>query len=56
MGDDVVANARETALRGHSGLYDVTVTREHDGVVLAEFRGRSRALGRVNPALEAEAL
>ncbi|MFG1992260.1 hydroxyphenylacetyl-CoA thioesterase PaaI [Actinoplanes sp. NPDC048988] len=44
-GDRLRAHAAERARRGRSGLYDVTVTRE-DGVVLAEFRGRSRSLGR----------
>lgn len=43
-GDELVAVARETALRGRSGLYDVTVTRTSDGVVVAEMRGRSRTL------------
>jgi acyl-CoA thioesterase len=36
------AHAREVALRGRSGLYDVTV-RAGD-TVIAEFRGRSRSL------------
>ena len=45
LGDDLTATAEERALRGRSGLYDVTVTRA-DGVVIAEFRGRSRSLGR----------
>lgn len=52
-GDRLVAEAREVALRGRSGLYDVTVSRAADGTVLAEFRGRSRATGQVNPAAEA---
>jgi acyl-CoA thioesterase len=42
LGDQLVAVARETALRGRSGLYDVTVSRVSDSVVLAEMRGRSR--------------
>ncbi len=46
LGDRLVARAREVALRGRSGLYDVTVTRESDGTVLAELRGRSRSTGR----------
>ena len=50
LGDELVAQARETALRGRSGLYDVTVTRA-DGTVVAEFRGRSRATSRTNPGL-----
>jgi acyl-CoA thioesterase len=41
-GETLVAEAQERALRGRSGLYDVTV-RNADAVV-AEFRGRSRAL------------
>ncbi|MBF4161157.1 hydroxyphenylacetyl-CoA thioesterase PaaI [Nocardioides sp. CBS4Y-1] len=48
LGALLVAEAQEVALRGRSGLYDVTV-RDGDTVV-AEFRGRSRALGR--PILE----
>lgn len=50
LGDVLVAEAREVALRGRSGVYDVTV-RSGD-VVIAEFRGRSRSLGR--PVLEEE--
>ena len=56
LGDRLVARAEERALRGRSGVYDVTVTRapQPDGtpgattgpVVVAEFRGRSRSLGR----------
>ena len=42
-GDVLVATADERVLRGRSGVYDVTVSRE-DGTVVAEFRGRSRAL------------
>ena len=42
QGDELVADAREIALRGRSGIYDVTVRRGH--TVIAEFRGRSRAL------------
>jgi acyl-CoA thioesterase len=41
-GDVLVATASERALRGRSGLYDVTVCRDDD--VVAEFRGRSRTL------------
>ena len=44
-GARLVATAVEVARRGRSGLYDVTV-RTHDGTVAAEFRGRSRSLGR----------
>jgi acyl-CoA thioesterase len=46
LGDRLVATAREIALRGRSGLCDVTVTREADGTTIAEFRGRSRTIGR----------
>ncbi|HEY1620664.1 MAG TPA: hydroxyphenylacetyl-CoA thioesterase PaaI [Streptosporangiaceae bacterium] len=42
-GDVLTATAAERALRGRSGIYDVTVSR--DGVAIAEFRGRSRAIG-----------
>jgi acyl-CoA thioesterase len=45
LGDRLVATATETALRGRSGIYDVTVARE-GGEVVAEFRGRSRTLNR----------
>ena len=41
-GDVLVATAEERSLRGRSGIYDVTVRR--DDTVVAEFRGRSRAL------------
>ena len=41
-GDVLVATAEERALRGRSGIYDVTVRR--DDTVIAELRGRSRAL------------
>ncbi|GGF49109.1 phenylacetic acid degradation protein PaaD [Marmoricola endophyticus] len=51
LGDELVATARERALRGRSGLYDVSVARASDGAVLAEMRGRSRATGEPNPAL-----
>jgi acyl-CoA thioesterase len=45
VGDRLTAAAVERARRGRSGIYDVTVTRD-DGAVVAEFRGRSRSLGR----------
>jgi acyl-CoA thioesterase len=48
LGDLLVAEAREVALRGRSGVYDVTVGCGEK--VVAEFRGRSRSLGR--PVLE----
>ncbi|MGC5585272.1 hydroxyphenylacetyl-CoA thioesterase PaaI [Ornithinimicrobium sp. W1665] len=43
LDDVLVAEARERITYGRSGITDVTVTRE-DGAVVAEFRGRSRAL------------
>lgn len=54
LGDELVAEGREVALRGRSGVYDVTVRRQDgtpDGAVVAVFRGRSRSLGRPNPAV-----
>ncbi|WP_432543432.1 hydroxyphenylacetyl-CoA thioesterase PaaI [Kineococcus sp. SYSU DK002] len=42
-GDVLEAVATERALRGRSGIYDVSVLRGDR--VVAEFRGRSRALG-----------
>jgi acyl-CoA thioesterase len=50
LGDQLVADAREVAVRGRSGVYDVSV--RCDEKVVAEFRGRSRSLGR--PILEEE--
>ena len=44
-GAALTAVAVERSRRGRSGLYDVTV-RTADGTVVAEFRGRSRSLGR----------
>ena len=49
-GDLLVADAREVVRRGRSGVYDVTVRCGEK--VVAEFRGRSRSLGR--PILEEE--
>jgi len=43
LGDLLVATATERALRGRSGIYDVTV--QAGDTVIAEFRGRSRAIG-----------
>ncbi|MFE6733913.1 hydroxyphenylacetyl-CoA thioesterase PaaI [Microbacterium sp. NPDC057650] len=48
LGERLVAEGRETVLRGRSGIYDVVVRR--DETVVAVFRGRSRSLGR--PVLE----
>jgi len=44
LGDVLVATCVERSLRGRSGIYDATVRR--DDTVIAEFRGRSRSLGR----------
>ncbi len=46
-GADVVfvADARVRTAYGRSGVTDVSVTREQDGAVIAEFRGRSRTVG-----------
>jgi acyl-CoA thioesterase len=44
-GTTLRATAVERSRRGRSGLYDVTVATS-DGDVVAEFRGRSRSLGR----------
>lgn len=48
LGQTLHAEAREVFLRGRSGLYDVTVRADDPeaGEVVAEFRGRSRSLGR----------
>ena len=42
-GDKLTATAREVSLRGRSGIYDISVTRQ-SGEVIAEFRGHSRAI------------
>jgi acyl-CoA thioesterase len=44
LGDVLVADATQRTAYGRSGLTDVTLTRESDGAVIAEFRGRSRSL------------
>lgn len=44
LGDVLVATAIERVAYGRNGITDVTVTRERDGAVVAEFRGRSRSL------------
>lgn len=45
LDDELVAVATERVRYGRSGLYDVTLSRA-DGTVIAEYRGRSRSLGR----------
>ena len=47
VGDVLTATAYERSRHGRSGLYDVTV--EATGVVVAEFRGRSRTIERHRP-------
>ncbi|MDN5794826.1 MAG: hydroxyphenylacetyl-CoA thioesterase PaaI [Intrasporangium sp.] len=42
LGDVLVADGVVRAAFGRSGITDVTVRRESDGQVIAEFRGRSR--------------
>ncbi|GAB3494600.1 hotdog family protein [Flexivirga lutea] len=44
LGDVLVAEASERVTYGRSGITDVTVRREADGAVIAEFRGRSRRI------------
>lgn len=44
LGDVLVATGVVRAAFGRSGITDVTVRRESDGQVIAEFRGRSRSL------------
>ncbi len=41
-GEAVTATAVERAVAGRGGIYDVAVTRDADGLLLAEFRGHSR--------------
>jgi acyl-CoA thioesterase len=44
LDDVLVAEATERTRYGRSGVYDVTV-RTSEGMVVAEFRGRSRTIG-----------
>jgi acyl-CoA thioesterase len=46
LGEVLVAEAVERARFGRSGLTDVTVRTESTGELVAEFRGRSRTIGR----------
>lgn len=43
LGDALTAEAREQAVSGRSGVYDVSVTNQR-GELVAAFRGRSRRL------------
>jgi len=45
LGDVLLATATERSREGRDGVYDVLVTRERDGTVVAEFVGRSREIG-----------
>ena len=51
LGQTLHADAREVSRRGRSGVYDVTVRADDAdaGEVVAEFRGRSRSIGQVDP-------
>jgi acyl-CoA thioesterase len=51
LGDELTAVAEERTRYGRNGIYDVTVYRETpDGRdVVAEFRGRSRTVAKVQP-------
>jgi len=44
VGDELVAEAVERERYGRNGIYDVSVRRVSDGVVIAEFRGKSRTI------------
>jgi acyl-CoA thioesterase len=46
LGDVLVADGHVRSAFGRSGITDVTVKRESDGQIIAEFRGRSRSLKR----------
>lgn len=43
LDDRLIANAREVARYGRSGIYDIRVTKE-DATLVAEFRGHSRTV------------
>jgi acyl-CoA thioesterase len=47
-GDVLMAEAVLRTRFGRAGLYDVTVRRDGDSAVIAEFRGRSHQLGQVS--------
>lgn len=50
-GERIVAEARERALKGRTGVYAVSVFGE-DGRIIAEFQGLSRTIG--GPVIEEE--
>ena len=49
LGDVLVAEGHVRSAFGRSGITDVTVKRQSDGQVIAEFRGRSRTLASPRP-------
>ena len=49
LGDVLVADGHVRSAFGRSGITDVTVKRESDGQIIAEFRGRSRTLASARP-------
>jgi phenylacetic acid degradation protein PaaD len=56
LGEELTAEAVERARYGRSGLYDVSVRAidpAGDVRLVAEFRGRSRSLGRPFPSIKA---
>ena len=44
-GDILLAEAREEALSGRSGVYSVQIATRDDNRVIAQFQGQSRAIG-----------
>ena len=52
-GDRLIAEAKEAASAGRSGVFDVQITRD-DGTMIAVFQGLSRSLGA--PVLQDEEL
>lgn len=45
VGDRLIGEAREVWREGRNGLYDVTITNEHTGTVVAIVHGRMRFVG-----------
>lgn len=45
VGETLVAEAREEAVSGRTGVYTVQVTVEGDGRVIAQLQGQSRTIG-----------
>ncbi len=44
LGTTLVAEARVRAIYGRNGIVDVSVRRESDGALVAEYRGRARSM------------